>query len=865
MNPFHQRANHHFDSFEPHPELDGSDTDSDLPDLVDKVNNMDFNNNSDPFGIFAARGMGAPPMLSPSQVRKQATDHSKQIYAKYHQLRSILDRHEATIQKRWEKKSRTQRLSILLAAWPDMPLTHRPDFAAFRKDHRNMARAAAQHRSAFIWPSVNQEDLGDPKTLPLLLNARGRNLPHVFAAADGEDSHLGKVTMAVVPVFLNEHVMLLNGMSKQEDYGKLLGWNEDEGAFDWMHERKQFLPGEGLIILEFQERLLTFLVECSQNIMHDIPADKLSSDEFPIQPEPPLKESVDATGFATLALMARDAPYRPPVKLDMNRLVSLLAARTVRAEDHVWALREDPSYFADTILERREHRQEMVKDVQGGVHPTLKPPREGLLWSRIICSVLSDSFFQLEMFAELQAQAENLLELSKKYEADIVPGKDLPKPYLEALLRFRFYLLQVIKGACEQLKMTATASPPLRPLFVRDIPPNATTSIIQIRSRTTKMDKTTEQLIWLLKTLWEDGNDLFLCRLTTVVDELDRLLRSDPRAPELISPYMAETIGEISIVGECLRQLEIYQPWANNFENAMVDRDEAMKKDFAMNTTAWAVAYDLFKEKNILSFHRLGDPTGGRFQYPLGKRRNKANVETLRASEANLDEFWKAADALMNQKARSLAGTAYMRVLSQPRYLQRTPEWVGPSAKGDKKSEEKQTAQGEPFELVAPFLRLSHGPDTPGSAKAEILAAAATKTKPKSRGAPGVAQTEDAQNQVLPPAATEDIQPTFNVDARALKVFRIVFFDPTANTTAGEVAWRDFLHAMDSTGFAAQKLYGSVWHFQPMKLDVERSIQFHEPHPHGKIPFLVARRHGRRLTRAYGWHGNMFVLQEKKK
>ncbi|KAG4270342.1 hypothetical protein FPRO04_11501 [Fusarium proliferatum] len=42
----------------------------------------------------------------------------------------------------------------------------------------------------------------------------------------------------------------------------------------------------------------------------------------------------------------------------------------------------------------------------------------------------------------------------------------------------------------------------------------------------------------------------------------------------------------------------------------------------------------------------------------------------------------------------------------------------------------------------------------------------------------------------------------------------------------------------------------------PTKLDVERGIHFHEPHPMGKTPFETVRRHGRRLTRAYGWHGD---------
>ncbi|KAB5542671.1 hypothetical protein GE09DRAFT_1225591 [Coniochaeta sp. 2T2.1] len=97
-----------------------------------------------------------------------------------------------------------------------------------------------------------------------------------------------------------------------------------------------------------------------------------------------------------------------------------------------------------------------------------------------------------------------------------------------------------------------------------------------------------------------------------------------------------------------------------------------------------------------------------------------------------------------------------------------------------------------------------------------------------------------------------DVSPSISVSPRALKVLRILFFDPEANTTPGEVAWTDFLQALPEVGFAAQKLYGGVWHFQPSRLDVERSIQFHEPHPRGKIPFLVARRHGRQLARAYG-------------
>lgn len=820
---------------------------------------MNWATNSDPFGVFASRGMAPPKMPSPSEVQREAGDRVSHIFAHYEKLQRILERHEATIRKRWEKKTRTQRLGVLLQAWPGMPLTHRPDFAAFYKQARNLNSVAIQHRSSFIWPIINQEDLGDPKTLTLLLNSRGRNHPHLFAASDGEAMHLGKVTMAIVPIYLNEYVMMLNGIARPEDYGRLMAFDEHEDAFDWMHTRKQFLPGEGLLILEFQERLLEFLVDCCKTILHDIPLDQMTSNKFAIQHEPPLKESLDATGFSTLSIMAKEAPYRPPARLDLQKIESLLSARTVRAEDHIWLLREDPSYFAETMLDMKEHLLD--------VHSTTKPPRDEPSWGRVIGSVLVESFTQLEGFAELRNQATNLRELSRKYGPEISPQKDLPEEYLAALLRFRHYLNQVTKGVLSQLKLSVAASPPLRAFFVRNDSRSVKSSTIKIiPNSAAKKDKVTYQLIWLLQILWEDGYDLFLCRMTTVIDELDRLLKAEPKALELVSPYIAMLIGELSITGECLRQLEIFQPWANGFEQALVYREEGIKKEFAEHTRVWAQVHDTFKEKNIIAIRQLGDPSGGKFQYPVGKRQNKANVETLRRSEANLDAFWHAVDDMLYQRAGSLSSTAYKQVLSQPRYLQRTPEWVEPAAKKAEKSNEDQKQNDRSYEYVPPSSRLFQGTAGVGSStRAEALESAAGKVKVKRRGLPGAESTSENNTAPSPPPRSlADLQPIFKVDAQALKVFRTVFFDPAAKTSAGEVAWRDFLHAMGCTGFTAQKLYGSVWHFQPTKLDVERSIQFHEPHPRGKIPFLVARRHGRRLSRAYGWHGTMFVLKDNK-
>lgn len=131
------------------------------------------------------------------------------------------------------------------------------------------------------------------------------------------------------------------------------------------------------------------------------------------------------------------------------------------------------------------------------------------------------------------------------------------------------------------------------------------------------------------------------------------------------------------------------------------------------------------------------------------------------------------------------------------------------------------------------------------------------KSKQKTRGTAVPESAPDLENV---DTATVDSQPTFPVDARALKVFKTLFYTPSPGSTPGEISWIDFVYALGTTGFRAEKLYGSVWQFSPTKLDVERAIQFHEPHPEKKIAFFTARRHGRRLNRAYGWHGGMFVL-----
>ena len=189
----------------------------------------------------------------------------------------------------------------------------------------------------------------------------------------------------------------------------------------------------------------------------------------------------------------------------------------------------------------------------------------------------------------------------------------------------------------------------------------------------------------------------------------------------------------------------------------------------------------------------------------------------------------------------------------------------------------------EKLALEASFSRFD--PATEDSDSSHL--SSTPKQKIKTRGLAGSTQDDFAELDQQP-IGNEDVQRTFTVDQRAQKVFKNLFFTPnltvtpgesnyyatiprvqnvqnvtrrilTSKYSIGEIPWIDFLHAMASTGFFPEKLYGSVWQFTPTRLDVERSINFHEPHPHSKTPNKIARCMGRRMDRAYGWQSGMFV------
>jgi hypothetical protein len=776
-----------------------------------------------------------------SEVRTEARERSTDLFSNWETLQNVLKRHEETIRKRWMKRNKAQRKTVLLNAWPNMASMHRPDYHAFRLEKHNQLSQGTKFREYYLWPYINLEDLIEGKSLLLFVNSRGRHPPCTFAHADFEAARIGQRSGAISTAFLNLHALFLDGTTV-ETYGRL---EDSSEAFNMMLYSRAFHPGHGLLILEIQQKILSFLVKCCRIILQDLDPGSLTGDQIEVKPEPPAITR-DPNEWPTLSAIAAEAPYRVPSHLDFGRIKAVVAAKRSAAEDHIWALREDPGYFADILGDWSEHRQEKLPDTNGRPHPVLKSAGS-VFWERVIGNIFVDAYGGLAVWDLIYRQLVVLESLKEKYSDVISPTEDLPPEYLKALLSFRYLLSQSGKGPILNLKTGVPASPPFRSLFVRE-PQIPGSTRIQVRS---KHGIGVDPLMWMFQLIWDD-NSLFLLGLPDIMDELERLLRRDLKQKERISGWVANVLSDLGTIARAQHEIDIYYPWAGRFDDEFEGYRDEIQKEFSVSVAALTEVNGSCEK---LSFEKLGRPSDQRFLYPSDKRRTKQNTEAMRKSEVNLDLFWQSVDEQYRNINGKTVHQALKHLFAIERQLERTPEWREPI-----KQPIDKIGTGIPEDLHQPLSQLSlHSEERPS----KLIVTAKTKIKTK-----GVASSTHSSNPTPPlPLEQEkgefskpDVQPTMAVSKRAFKVFSTLFHTPSQSDQPGEIPWSDFLNAMASTGFSPQKLYGSVWQFTPTELDVERSIQFHEPHPQSKIPYRIARRFGRRLQRAYGWHGGMFVL-----
>lgn len=98
-------------------------------------------------------------------------------------------------------------------------------------------------------------------------------------------------------------------------------------------------------------------------------------------------------------------------------------------------MREDPGYFADTVRDWSEHRNDRLLDTRGNPHPT--GPHTTAFWECVIRNVIADAHSGFMNWDLLHKTLVRLCALRDKYKDQIVYEAQLPEEYLVAILNFK--------------------------------------------------------------------------------------------------------------------------------------------------------------------------------------------------------------------------------------------------------------------------------------------------------------------------------------------------------------------------------------------------------------------------------------------
>ena len=661
----------------------------------------------------------------------------------------------------------------------------------------------------------------------MFMNSRGRVDPDVFANADFNSIHLAIQSHAVLSGWLFGYSMLLIGQKTAATYGRLTIWEDDAYAVQTSSWGIGFQPGDGLLIMEIQQRKLEFLRTCAELILQDLPLDDNSISTQPKLPafSKETRGCAEDTDWPSLTKEISEAPYRVPDQFDIKRLQSYIRAKRDEAEDHVWFLREDPSYFKNTVLDCSDHRLEQISCVKGTPHPDLRTSR---FWDRVLVSVVHDAYANFLNWDVLHQYVDELSALRELNATQISRESPLPKVYEKALTHFSRCLEVLTRMSIYHFRRASPSSPPLRHIYAREFQdPNSKEVTIGSRTRNKK-----EYFVLVLEQLsFEDRIALF--GLENLTDEVERRMRTSSSNRELVSPCVARALSDLSLLGEIRRQIGLLRAEASMAQ--AVSPEELETEYFKRTKLLSQVHHTLHVDKH---YSKAGTPLS-KFNYPSSKRRNASVTYSLQEAERNLDTFWKEVDErFLKQDGKDLH-TLLAGMLSH-RNIRRTPDW----ATVDDKVEIQDQITGN-IDAKAALLEL--GTNTEKTIAPQILPAPFEKVKTRGTAVqPEVFQEQLGKDFSSPPTK-------FTVSKRGFKVFSTLFHSPGREDPPGELPWSEFLSAMASVGFSIRKLNGSAWVFEPMTDLFRRSIIFHEPHPTNKIPFQVARRYGRRLERAYGW------------
>lgn len=391
--------------------------------------------------------------------------------------------------------------------------------------------------------------------------------------------------------------------------------------------QQMLLPaGEGLIVLEIQEKILDFLVSAGKLILHDIHDFEFSNLPIQYQSGLPslLQPTIQATGEKDpLPVIAAKAAYGTPTDFDFNVICKLARGRAEVARDSVWELRQDPGYYA-----------EILKELGSIMNSRFAALRHRADWELTMAIILSEFVYLAELWSIVYIDLRTALTLQQRYCHDLAntDAEDWPDSYVQSLIRLEITLTRASMAARALLKTALLRSPTLRHLW-KDV---SNLKELKMPPFLVPTQKKSHNLMPILLSLLTMDNSDLIYPLHQVTEGIERLLASDPNRNALITPYVWKMLTDIQVLEEMNRELVRYCPRL---------RPPACKLSLKFNGVNRSSCNDndtVELGKKIMAFGRslidsklgtLLTPDGNNFYYPAEKQRSEHHTLSIQKAE----------------------------------------------------------------------------------------------------------------------------------------------------------------------------------------------------------------------------------------
>lgn len=516
------------------------------------------------------------------------------------------------------------------------------------------------------------------------------------------------------------------------------------------------------------------------------------------------------------------------------------------AQDHMWLLQTDPSYF-----------RRFVKVLAVG--EVYRTPWKYVLIAKDIHQAVMD----YQHWRELNEEWSTIQGYYHRFRDSIHPGQPLPRRLEISLSLLEGILMGSLDRRVKHLygyvaqrpgfqhlyKVTVLSKPPSKPgqeMFT-----------IEFTSKSSAYQTYREDpLFWTLRELQSQSN--VLCRFdhSELFARLEaHLAEASPEERARLDETIYAKMSDFAAQHEMLSAIKLHRPTfarpgPDEFLKMMRENPTASTRGAVRDIAAYKSKLHAWSADCIKSFE-LSTPAVG--------RKDGSWLDCRTTERSILDEFWKQAReslrsefgyTTMHQEEIDEA-IAVVSVSTSPEYAKLVED--------ERLQVSDAIAAAALAKTTASTASLHEDTSWDTGSDFSKLDIKERANKPKTRP---LQPADDRSNEgvLTEPTADADIEQIdqkISTTPRALEVIRKMFPTSAEEVAAKSTDWDLFVHAMNDLGFGARNVGGSAVEFEHSASS--RKINFHRPHPIAKIDSIMLQSMGKRLKKHLDWSREAFI------